>query len=360
MRGLNFCVITVVTSDAVRVGGSEASDFASKSNGWMMMNEQKPLMPSAFGAIGMTPRQSLPYGLLYGTFLGLAGLLPFLMTGPAQAAPGQKMLDMKPHVGVFIAGEQQKPAAPLFHLTQGQPNKDFFLLGDISGAPGEPLNLNLDLPADADQTYSFLMVRGLPEDFKLSAGFKTKNYWAVSLSDANAVQILPADRYSGNFQLEVLIVKKVGSNPARGIANVQIGLPSAVPTTATAPTTLPNDKPPAVIQAKPAAPAAPPPSGLSGITPEETAMLERGNRLLLSGDVASARLLYERVARLGLSEGAIAMAGTYDPIILETIPVAGMRPDVDLAIKWYKTAEALGSSVAKSRLLALESPVSRR
>lgn len=323
------------------------------------MNKQKLLTPCAFGATDRAPWQSMRYSFLCGTFLGLAGLLPLLLASPVQAAPAQEMLSMKSHVGTFRDVGQAK-TAPLFHLTQGQPNKDFFLLGDISGAPGEPLSINLDLPSDADQTYSFLMVRGLPEEFQLSAGFKTKNYWAVSLSDANAVQILPPDGYAGNFQLEVLIVKKVGSTPARGIANVQIGLPSAVPTTATAPAALPNDRPPTIVQAKPVAPAPAPSSNVSGITPEETAMLERGNRLLLSGDIASARMLYERVARLGLPEGAIAMAGTYDPIILETIPVAGMRPDVDMAIKWYKTAEALGSSIAKSRLLALESPVSRR
>ena len=83
-------------------------------------------------------------------------------------------------------------------------------------------------------------------------------------------------------------------------------------------------------------------------------MLERANALLRHGDVAAARLIYLREANRGVAEGALAMARTYDPEFLATIPTAGLQPDIAKARDWYRKAGDLGNAQARKRLSILE------
>jgi TPR repeat protein len=82
-------------------------------------------------------------------------------------------------------------------------------------------------------------------------------------------------------------------------------------------------------------------------------MLERADSLFREGDVAAARLLYTRVARKGIAEGAYGMARTFDPAFLRRVPTAGLQPDLAKAQDWYRKAEQLGSAPAKTRLSEL-------
>ena len=83
-------------------------------------------------------------------------------------------------------------------------------------------------------------------------------------------------------------------------------------------------------------------------------MQERADRLLSEGDVAAARLLYARLAKRGIAEAAFAMARSYDPEFLMTIPTAGLQPDLAKAREWYRKAEELGSGQATTRLSTLD------
>ena len=79
---------------------------------------------------------------------------------------------------------------------------------------------------------------------------------------------------------------------------------------------------------------------------ETSPLLERGNRLFAIGDVASARLFYERAADSGDGQAALRLGETYDPVFLQRtqLRVPGNRA---LAVFWYQRARELGSSEAE-------------
>ncbi|MDX2157219.1 MAG: hypothetical protein SFW09_11985 [Hyphomicrobiaceae bacterium] len=71
--------------------------------------------------------------------------------------------------------------------------------------------------------------------------------------------------------------------------------------------------------------------------------LARGKKLLVEGNVALARLLFERAADAGLAEGALAMGETFDSAELGRRGVVGVRPDTKEARRWYEKARELGA-----------------
>jgi hypothetical protein len=72
--------------------------------------------------------------------------------------------------------------------------------------------------------------------------------------------------------------------------------------------------------------------------------------LMRSGDIASARLLFQRLANADIADAAPALAATYDPRYLaqHNLIVAG---DETKAHHWYRRASELGSTEA-GRILA--------
>jgi TPR repeat protein len=79
-------------------------------------------------------------------------------------------------------------------------------------------------------------------------------------------------------------------------------------------------------------------------------LLRRGQELLNTGDIASARLAFRRAANGGSAPAALALGGSYDPFVLAELGVLGLAPDIAQARAWYERASALGSSEAPRRL----------
>lgn len=309
--------------------------------------------------------------------------LPF--TGGASAFPAHTINEMGSSLGQQL------------RLAQS-PNG--FLVEDASGLVGHPLPLRVTLPANPSETYSFLMFRNLPPDFKLSAGFGTKAYWAVSLPDVKELKIIPPSDFVGAFIMETLLVRSIGNDPKRVISNVifvpeNLGeapnvaaaeppqslsskldalgspfsgnTPEEQATTGTLSQNAPAERADGLRETRlapeTASPAEPlprrnPAEEVEPISPKEMsaadkALFARGDKLLQQGDVASARLIYRKLAMKNIVESALAMAGTYDPDFLATIQIKGLRPDIEEARYWYKLASQLGSKVAAQRLEVL-------
>jgi hypothetical protein len=122
-----------------------------------------------------------------------------------------------------------------------------------------------------------------------------------------------------------------------------VAAPSAEPGLAT-PATAPDAKT-----------AAPPPTAGSRLSAEDTeALLARGDTLLSVGDVASARLFYERAVDAGGGLAAIRLGETFDPLFLDRVHLHGVRGDPGAALFWYRRARDLGASDAEVLLKALE------
>jgi hypothetical protein len=82
-------------------------------------------------------------------------------------------------------------------------------------------------------------------------------------------------------------------------------------------------------------------------------LLRRGDAMLALGDLASARLLYERAAAAGAARGATGAGKTYDPRFLAKSGARGIRADPATAANWYRKALELGDASAAVQLREL-------
>lgn len=67
-------------------------------------------------------------------------------------------------------------------------------------------------------------------------------------------------------------------------------------------------------------------------------LLARGETLLRSGNIVSARMLFLHIAAAGDPRGAKAVGMTYDPEVYARLPVTGLTPDKAQAQTWYDKA----------------------
>jgi hypothetical protein len=97
---------------------------------------------------------------------------------------------------------------------------------------------------------------------------------------------------------------------------------------------------------------APPTSGFSSA--EITELLDHGDSLLRNGDVASARLFYERGAGAGDGRAALRLGATFDPEFLGRIGFGKLQANPAEAQSWYSRARDLGAVDAKRHLNSLD------
>jgi hypothetical protein len=83
------------------------------------------------------------------------------------------------------------------------------------------------------------------------------------------------------------------------------------------------------------------------------ALMARGDALLATGDIAAARLFYQRAAEQGLAAAATALGQTFDPLYLEQAHVRGIHGEPAIAAEWYRKASAAGDRIGQARLARL-------
>jgi hypothetical protein len=86
---------------------------------------------------------------------------------------------------------------------------------------------------------------------------------------------------------------------------------------------------------------------------EVVSLINRGEDLIKSGDLASAQLALRRAAEAGDARAALLLAGTFDPNLLEKIRFQASKADAGMARFWYERAAQLGSAEASGRLQQL-------
>jgi hypothetical protein len=143
---------------------------------------------------------------------------------------------------------------------------------------------------------------------------------------------------------------KPGDTPPIGAPTREASL--AAPPAEAAPSTKSTAAAPAaqMPEAVPPAPSAGP--LLSG--PEIVALVARGDALFGKGDLAAARLLYERAADAGDGQAAVRLGETFDPVFLDHAHLSGVRGDSDTAMSWYRRARDLGAADADVLIKSLE------
>lgn len=109
----------------------------------------------------------------------------------------------------------------------------------------------------------------------------------------------------------------------------------------------------------PPAPAAPRPTQVAALprsahpaaaapmpAQELTELMARGAQMLATGDIAAARLFYERAAAGGSAVAAREAGKTYDPLALAEAHARGIRGDPVAAARWYRKASEGGDKQA--------------
>lgn len=226
----------------------------------------------------------------------------------------------------------------------------------IQIAPGENLPQN-----------SFIRIRGLPASATLSEGHVVApGSWAVPLSALPTLKIAAPISESGKAALTVALVGIDGTVWAEARSTLAVIAAAALPvdgkgaeaSQTTVATVGPAGAPPpdAGSPGSDVQPVPPRPKPLT-LSPKDNERALRyvanGEELMEQGDVAGARLFYERAVDIGLAKAAIALAETYDPHELSRWPVRGLRPDIEQARRWYERAGQLGAPEADARLQRL-------
>ena len=99
-----------------------------------------------------------------------------------------------------------------------------------------------------------------------------------------------------------------------------------------------------------AAPAPSPSTAASPDRDEVAALLTRARSYLSAGDVAAARKVLRRAADRDDAKAALALGGTYDPVVLRRLGIINFHSDPAQARDWYRKAAELGSADASLRL----------
>ncbi len=84
-------------------------------------------------------------------------------------------------------------------------------------------------------------------------------------------------------------------------------------------------------------------------------LIKQGEQFAATGDLVTARLVFQRAAEAGDATAALAMGASYDPIVLAKLGFRGISADVGKARSWYEKAKEFGSSEAPRRLELLAS-----
>jgi hypothetical protein len=196
-------------------------------------------------------------------------------------------------------------------------------------------------PADAIAKNSFLRIRGLPPAVALSEGHSiAPGSWAIPLNAlSNLTIILPVGQ-QGPAEVGISLVSIDGAVLAEAKTTLVVTQPPA---------------PRADSSAGSEVARTPVPKLTAEQRERAQALHAKGLEKLEHGDVYGARKFFELAGGMGLAQGAVAAAGTYDPDELAKLRVMGLQPDVAAARKWYERARELGAVEAADRLRRLGS-----
>jgi hypothetical protein len=229
-------------------------------------------------------------------------------------------------------------------------------------------------PPDAVPRNSFLRLRGLPPMAALSEGHSiAPGAWAVPLSVLPDLKVtLPAGA-TGRSEIVITLVAIDGTVLAEEKSTLAVGGARAPEKAAEKAQPQREAGPPAVasilragapLQTSPTPPDTPERSGPAPQPAPSTAppamspqdrdramrLMKKGDEQMAEGNVAGARLFYERAADAGLAQAAMALAGTFDAAELARLNVRGVPPDAKSARRWYERARQLGAGGAEERL----------
>jgi hypothetical protein len=244
---------------------------------------------------------------------------------------------------------------------------------DGSGLANDPLPLGIHVGAPPPG--AFVSINGLNAGARLTSGKRIgPSEWRVPATEISGVSVIPPDGFTGQMLVTAELrdgggVALTGTSTrltwtpvpaAPSLAAVAPRAAAPPPAAVAPPVVVPPPvavvpPPVAVATAVPSAMPAPPQAEVvRSLDPREVAaLIRRGQDLLSSGDVQSARLLLMRGAEARDARAALLVGTTYDPALLRQIGADGPLADAAQARTWYQRAKEWGEPDAQRKLDAL-------
>jgi hypothetical protein len=246
---------------------------------------------------------------------------------------------------------------------------------DAEGVAGTDIPLKLRAEATLRDQKVDLRLVGIPEDISLSVGQRLKDgSWLVKPADQTRVSLQVPAEVSGHLQLSIEALEQetgelatppqeigITIAPAKRDAEPEASAVEPTPNIRHAAVGVTESKevplaepPPPEVELAAVEEAAEAPAMAIGIDDPSRPLMARGDALMEIGDVAAARRFYDRAYDLGNIRAARSIARTYDPVVLGSMNVQGMRGDAAMALEWYRKAEKAGEPDATQAIAALE------
>jgi hypothetical protein len=232
---------------------------------------------------------------------------------------------------------------------------------DQNGTINAPLPIGIDVANPTPG--ATVKLSGLAPGTTVSAGIASgQGEWRIGVDDLPKALVIPPRDYVGSLAVTAELQGNNGQVVVRSRLRYAWKQP-VVEIRAPVEATPPVAKPPATVKLNPPKPEASAAAGKAEesmptrrLDPEEVALLlKRSEDLISSGDLASARLLLERVAETRNARAALELGATYDPIVIRQRGIISAAPDPALAQTWYQRARDWGSPDASKQLEALAS-----
>ena len=248
---------------------------------------------------------------------------------------------------------------------------------DGSGFTNDPVPLGIHVGAPPPD--AFVSISGLTAGSRLTSGKRVGgSEWRVPATEISGVSVIPPEGFTGQMLVTAELRDATGAaltgsstrltwqaapNTAPSLATVAPRAVTPAPAAPVTPSVVAPPPPPVaaappvtVATAAPSTIAAPQPQSeaVRSLDPREVAaLIRRGQDLLASGDVQSARLLLMRGAEARDARAALLVGTTYDLALLRQIGADGPLADIAQARIWYQRAKEWGEPDAQRKLDAL-------
>ena len=287
-------------------------------------------------------------GWTVGTFVLLVGASAFIayqMTDRAPADSAAPLTRLASLVNPPVIPAERATPAPAFARPK-------LVVNGASADSPDQILLGVSVEGSTEGVNA--VVGGLAPGTKLSTGRQWgATGWIVPASEVANTYLRPPLGFAGTMEYTVALQLPDKSEIERQSMRLDWAAPAAQPPAQPAPEQTPAQAPSVPQQAQP---------------PQQTTvdtrqidrneldlLVKRGEELLTTGDISSARLLLRRAAEAQDARAALALAASYDPIELKRLGVYGSTPDVVAARDWYEKARQFGSREAPRRLELLAS-----
>jgi hypothetical protein len=247
------------------------------------------------------------------------------------------------------------------------------MAADVQGRAGSDIPLSVQTSGGGGGVD--LRILGLPDTVRVSAGKRANDgSWLLTAQEVKKAALRVPKEVSGKLQLMVealdhktgdlatppqeLVVKiepaKIALQPTSSAVIPAVHL-REIPTEVASAKEVPLAEPPAQdMELAAVEEAAEAPAMAIGINDPSRPLIARGDALMELGDVVAARSFYDRAFDLGNLRAARSIARTYDPVVLGSMRVQGLRGDAAKALEWYRKAEKAGEPDAAQAIAALE------